>query len=113
MRAALPRFSRLGYFAVGLLLVTGALNAIVMVPRPELLITTSYGQVLLVKIGLVAVMIAIAIRNRFILAPSILAARDGSEEETALLYRSVAVEQGIGALVLATVAVLGTIHPHA
>ena len=39
-----------------MLLVTGALNAIVLVPRPESLMTTSYGQVLLVKIGLVAVM---------------------------------------------------------
>jgi Copper resistance protein D len=48
------------------LLVTGVLNAIVLVPRPESLMTTSYGQVLLVKIGLVAVMIGIATRNRFV-----------------------------------------------
>jgi copper resistance protein D len=113
VRDALPRFSRLGYLAVGLLLVTGVLNAIVLVPRPDSFITTAYGQVLLVKIGLVAVMIAIAIRNRFVLAPAILAARasDGSEEETASLFRSVAVEQAVGALVLATVAILGTLHP--
>jgi copper resistance protein D len=112
VRIAVPRFSRFGYVAVSLLLVTGALNTIVLVPQPESLVTTAYGQVLLVKISLVAVMIAIAIRNQFVLAPPVLtAATSNGSEEAASLYRSVAVEQGVGVLVLATVAALGTIHP--
>jgi putative copper resistance protein D len=108
-----PAFSRLGYVAVGLLVVSGTLNAIVLVPRPELLITTAYGRVLLVKISLVAVMLAIASLNRFILAPKIVRAQASGRayEATAALYRSVAVEQAVGLFVLASVAVLGTIHP--
>jgi copper resistance protein D len=114
VRAVVRRFSRLGYWMVGLLLVTGCLNTIVLVASPESLFTTAYGRVLLVKIGLVAVMIAIAIRNRFILAPRIVIApaSDGTTEKViAALYYSVAQEQGVGLIVLATVAVLGTIHP--
>ena len=76
MRSTVPTFSRLGYGAVGLLLVSGVLNAIILVSRPELLITTTYGRVLLVKISLVFIMIAIAARNRFILSPKIVSMQE-------------------------------------
>jgi putative copper resistance protein D len=78
-----------------------------------LLVTSPYGRILLVKVALVAAMIAIAIGNRFLLSPRIAATgpAGGAVDEVAVLFRSVAVEQGVGLLVLATVAVLGTIHP--
>jgi putative copper resistance protein D len=113
IRTAVPRFSRLGYVAVGLLLATGFLNTIVLVPRPESLVTTAYGRTLLIKIGLVALMIGIAVRNRFILAPRLFTNEpsEHADEASVALFRSVAVEQVLGLLVLATVAFLGMMHP--
>ena len=114
VRIMLPRFARLGYVAVATLLMTGCINTMVLVQRPEALIGTDYGRILLLKLSLVAIMIAIAICNRLVFSPRILlgAQSPGSDAENAMtLYRSVAVEQAIGLLVLAAVAVLGTTHP--
>jgi putative copper resistance protein D len=113
VRTLLPRFSRVGYLAVAVLLMTGCFNAIVLLARPDALIGTSYGQVLLLKVGLVAVMVAFAIGNRLWLSPRIVALRTPNHSRGPIpaLYRSVAMEQGVGLLVLATTAVLGTIHP--
>ena len=38
-----------GYWAVALLLLSGCINALILVPRPGKLLTTAYGHVLLVK----------------------------------------------------------------
>jgi putative copper resistance protein D len=114
VRTMLPRFARLGYVAVATLLMTGCINTIVLVPSPQALFGTEYGRILLLKLGLVVMMIAIAICNRLVFSPRILlgAQSPGSDaENTMTLYRSVAVEQAIGLLVLAVVAVLGTTHP--
>ena len=51
LEIVLPRFSHVGYAAVTLLLASGCTNALVLLPRPEALITTDYGRVLLVKIA--------------------------------------------------------------
>ena len=102
------RFSRVGYWAVALLLVSGGINAAILVPSLAKLVGTDYGRVLLVKIGLALVMVAIALVNRFVLAPRMLAA--GAAGVRAL-RQSVVLEQGVGLLVLLSVAVLGTIHP--
>jgi putative copper resistance protein D len=110
-RAAVGRFSRLGYGAVGLLLVTGIFNTVVLVPRPTFLVTSLYGRILLLKIMLVVVMIAIALYNRIKLAPLMEAAIARNSGAAAALYRNVIMEQAIGLFVLAIVAVIGTIHP--
>jgi Na+/proline symporter len=107
-------FSAVIIVAVGTLLMTGCINTMVLVQRPEALIGTEYGRILLLKLSLVAIMIAIAICNRLVFSPRILlsAQSPGSDAENAMtLYRSVAMEQAIGVLVLAAVAVLGTTHP--
>jgi putative copper resistance protein D len=114
VRTMLPRFARLGYVAVATLLMTGCINTMVLVQRPEALIGTDYGRILLLKLGLVAMMIAIAACNRLVFSPRILLGTQPPErvvENTMTLYRSVAMEQIIGLLVLAAVAVLGTTHP--
>ena len=108
LRIALPRFSRVGYWAVALLLVSGCINGVILVPSLAKLFGTPYGRVLLVKIALALVMVAIALVNRFALTPKTFAA--GAVGVRAL-WRSVLVEQGVGLLVLASVALLGTIHP--
>jgi putative copper resistance protein D len=114
VRTMLPRFALLGYVAVATLIMTGCINTMVLVSRPEALIATDYGRILLLKLGLVAMMIAIAICNRLVFSPRILPGAQSPKsdaENTMTLYRSVAVEQVIDLLVLAAVAVLGTTHP--
>jgi copper resistance protein D len=109
LRLVLPRFSHIGYGAVALLVGSGCINALILVPRPERLIGTDYGRVLLVKIALALLMVAFAVVNRVLLTPALMTAAPPASVRS--LWRSVVVEQGIGFLVLATVAVLGTIHP--
>jgi putative copper resistance protein D len=105
--AVLSRFSRLGYWLVALLLISGCVNALVLVPRPESLFTSDYGRVLLVKLGLVLIMVGFALYNRLGLVTRAVTSKAGAHA----LWRSVMAEQGVGALVLASVALLGTIHP--
>jgi copper resistance protein D len=108
-RVALRRFSSMGYWAVALLVITGCINALVMVPRPASLFGSDYGRALLVKLAFVALMVAIALVNRLTLTPPIMATADSKRVRT--LWRSVLVEQGVAVLVVAAVAWLGTIHP--
>jgi putative copper resistance protein D len=108
LHAVLPRFSRAGYWTVALLLVSGGINGVILVPSIARLVGTAYGRVLMVKIALALVMVAIALVNRFALTPKIFAAGAGGVHA---LWRSVLVEQGVGLLVLVSVALLGTIHP--
>jgi copper resistance protein D len=109
LRRMLRRFSRIGYGAVALLVGSGCINALILVPQPDKLISTDYGRVLLVKIALALLMVGVAVVNRVWLTPPVMAS--GSPASVRALWRSVVVEQGIGFLVLATVALLGTIHP--
>ena len=113
IRAAVANFSRFGYGAVGLLLVTGIFNTVVLVPRPESLLTSLYGRILLLKILLALVMVAIAVYNRIRLAPLIGTPMARNGAPAAVLYRNVVIEQAIGFFVLAIVAILGTVHPPA
>jgi putative copper resistance protein D len=114
-RDVLPRFSHMGYAAVALLAVTGAINALLLVGSFEALIHTPYGRLLGLKILLFLAMVVLALTNRFRLLP-----RLGREAQPsgpiAALARSVLCEQALGFAVLAVVSVLGTwppaIHHH-
>lgn len=112
LRGVLPRFSRMGYWAVGLLLITGVVNTTFLVSSPANLIGTLYGRILIAKICLVLVMVGLAIVNRGFMVPKIgtsaEAAIDGS---AAALWKSVAAEQSLGILVLVIVSVLGVLPP--
>jgi putative copper resistance protein D len=66
----LPRFARLGYLAVATLLMTGCISTMVLVQQPEALIETDYRRILLLKLSLVAIMIAIAVCNRLVFSPA-------------------------------------------
>jgi putative copper resistance protein D len=108
-RRALRRFSTMGYWAVALVLITGCINALVMVPRPASLIGSDYGRALLLKLALVVVLVVMAIINRVVLTPPIMAASDAAGIRR--LWHNVVAEQVVGIVVLAVVAWLGTIHP--
>jgi len=109
VRRALPRFSRVGYWAVALLVLSGCVSTVVLVPSFDRLFGTDYGRVLVIKIALAGVMVAIALINRFMFTPRLTATAQPAD--IGVLWRSVLVEQGVGMLVLAVVARLGTIHP--
>ncbi len=110
VRHALPRFSHMGYAAVGLLILTGCINASFLMPNPNALFETLYGRVLAAKLGLFMVMAFIAVHNRINRAPRIVAGSLSAGDLTAL-GRNVAIEQGLGLGILAIVSVLGTLAP--
>ncbi len=101
LRRMLPLYSRAGYAAVAVVLVTGLINSLFLVGSLVALFTTSFGRVLLAKIALVLVMVAIAADNRFIIQPRILAVDDVRAVPLSALWRRIALEQRTGVLVLA------------
>ncbi|HUZ72357.1 MAG TPA: copper homeostasis membrane protein CopD [Stellaceae bacterium] len=113
LRHVLPIYSRAGYVAVGLVLLTGILNCWYLVGSIGRLATTPYGHVLVAKIALVLIMVGIAAINRFVLLPEIETRGRGDEHRLAVrrLRCSVAVELGMSALVLAAVSLLGILPP--
>jgi copper resistance protein D len=112
--AALVRFSGMGYAAVAILIGSGLVNAWVLVGSPERLITTQYGQLLLVKVCLFAGMLALAAQNRFRLVPVLQRCNEGSmtaEAPLSVVRRNVLVEQTLGLVIVLIVGWLGTLPP--
>jgi putative copper resistance protein D len=109
-RIALPHFSQIGYVAVGLLAITGTVNSVMLVGSFRAFATTPYGRLLAVKIALFAVMVVLALVNRFRLMPRL--RREGAgAAPLRTLARSVLAEQAIGLAILGIVSVLGTWPP--
>jgi putative copper resistance protein D len=113
---ALHGFAGLGTFAVGLLVLTGLVNSwfLVGLARVGDLGANLYGQLLIAKLVLFALMLALAASNRFRLTPvlgSILAGGEDPRQALHRLRRSVVAESLVGAVLLAVVAVMGTLAP--
>ena len=106
----LMRFSGMGYVAVAVLVASGFVNGLYLVGTLDALVGTPYGQLLLVKLGLFAGMLALAVSNRFWLVPALKA---GEPRTLARLRRHVIGEEALGLLVILVVSVLGTIEPAA
>jgi copper transport protein len=100
-RTAFLRFSRLATVLVALLLAAGTYLSILRLPHVRDLWQTGYGQVLLVKLGLVAVALAWGAAHRFLAVPRI--ARAGV---TGRLARSMLGESAVAMAVLLAAAVL-------
>jgi copper transport protein len=102
------RFARLAAAAVALLLLTGVVTAVAAVDEPGQLRDTAYGQALLVKVWLVASVLALGAANHVVLVPRMVRTvqdRSPSDSETTLAY-TVSAEVLLGAVVLAVTAVL-------
>jgi putative copper resistance protein D len=112
---ALRRFSVTGTIVVALLVATGLVNSLMLVGPANLprLAETSYGQLLIVKLCLFAVMLILAASNRFRLTPALGEERGKGDTQQAVvaLRRSVSLEFAAGALVLAVVSALGLLTP--
>jgi putative copper resistance protein D len=105
----------MGVVAVAVLILTGLGNAGFLIRDTHALLTMDYGHVLLLKVGLFALMLAFAARNRFGLMPRL--ANSGAvpmsiaEPTLSALRRSVLCEQVLGVSVLAVANVLSALPP--
>jgi copper transport protein len=106
--AAFLRFSRLATVLVALVLGAGAYLGIVRLPHPSDLWTQSYGQILLVKVGLVCVALLWGAFHHFVVRP---AAARGDERLLARVGRSVVGESVVGMAVLLVAAILVDSRP--
>jgi len=112
-RDATQRFSIMGVAIVVVVLATGIVNGWILVGSWHALIATFYGQLLILKIALFAVMLLIAAANRFWLMPR-LALRSGSEPQLEVLRRlarNSMIEIVLALMIFAIVGMLGTLHP--
>lgn len=118
MHHALDGFATAGTMFVALLIITGFINTWILVGPAGVGLVGSdlYVQLLAIKLALFAAMLGLAAMNRFRLTPALACDLEaGSVPPGAVraLRRSIAVEVGLAASVLAIVAWLGTLVPPA
>jgi putative copper resistance protein D len=107
------RFSTLGMASVATLLLTGIVNAAILVGSLRGLVVTEYGRLLMLKLGIFVIMLGFAAINRFRLTPR-LALPPGNDQNIRGLHqltRNSAIETVLGLSVLIIVGMLGTLHP--
>ncbi|HEY2454870.1 MAG TPA: copper homeostasis membrane protein CopD [Scandinavium sp.] len=100
------RYSRYGHLAVAGVVLSGIANAWLI--QGQLLTGSAYGSLLLVKCALVALMIVIALVNRYVLVPRM--ATDRQRTQT-LFLRTTQAEMMLGVLVIAAVSLFATWEP--
>ena len=96
----LEQFSAIAMPLVGLLVLTGLVLAIIQVGSLRVLIDTQYGIILSIKLVLVALLLALAALNRFLLTPAVVA----DHENTRPLLGSIRTECVLVLCILAVVA---------
>ena len=117
---ALRRFSIIATVSVALLLFTGVVNAVIEVGQISDLLDAGYGQVLLLKLFLLIPLLAIGLRNAYLLRPQIV--QETAERSTeqrrefigeleADLNKTIRWELGVALLVLIVVGVLVQLTP--
>jgi putative copper resistance protein D len=108
-QAAAQSFSTLGVVSVGTLVLSGIVNAWILVGSFRGLFFNGYGIVLMLKLAVFAAMLGFAAVNRLWLTPRLA----GSPDDAALhqLVRNSVIEIVLGFVIFAIVGVLGTLHP--
>jgi putative copper resistance protein D len=105
---AMRRFSFWGQFAVTALVLTGVANVLLVSDRAPIPPTTPYLALLDAKLVVVAAMIALALANRFAIAPRL---AQGSRA-LAVLKTTSLIETALGMIVVALVSVFALLDPH-
>jgi copper resistance protein D len=107
------RFSSLGILAVGVLLVSGTVNAAFLLGGMHSLIDTDYGRLLLLKVALFAAMLGLAGMNRQNLLPRLLGGAGAGQAPVALrkLVQSALAEIALGLAIVCIVGLLGIMPP--
>jgi putative copper resistance protein D len=110
---ATARFSIVAMLSVSALLVTGIVSGVILVGSLRALLVTRYGQLLMFKMALFAVMLGFAAVNKFRLTPRLAGLPNGARELDAVrrLTRNCNIEIALGLSIFAIVGMLGTIHP--
>ena len=113
---ALQRFSKVGAAVVSILILSGLVNSWFLIGAPHWreLFTTAYGRSLIVKLALFALMLVLAVLNRYRFSPALTASLETPEPRVRALQglrRSVSAEMVLALLVIAVVALLGTLEP--
>jgi putative copper resistance protein D len=108
-QAAAQSFSTLGVVSVGTLVLSGIVNAWILVGSFRGLCFNGYGIVLMLKLAVFAAMLGFAAVNRLWLTRRLA----GSPDDAALhqLVRNSVIEIVLGFVIFAIVGVLGTLHP--
>ena len=111
--AATQRFSRLGILSVATLLVSGIINAWILVGSFRGLFLTGYGIILMLKVAVFAAMLGFAAVNRIWLTPRLAVSSEPEARLKALreITRNSIIEIALGLVIFAIVGVLGTLHP--
>jgi putative copper resistance protein D len=105
---AARRFSHAAVLSVIVLAATGVWNALGHIGSIPALVGTPYGRMLLLKLALLAAILALATRARFRLLPALLRGMDAA---LGSLRRMALAEAGLAAGILAIVAVMGLTKP--
>jgi putative copper resistance protein D len=105
---AMMRFSFFGHFVVAAIVATGVANIALTSGRVPLPPLTPYRALLDVKIGVVALMIALAVVNRYVLVPRL---RRHPYEALRAMRRLSLVNVGFGAVVVALVSAFALMDP--
>ena len=110
---AVLRFSTLGMISVAVLILSGIVNAWILVGSFRALLVTDYGQLLLLKIVAFVVMVGFAAVNRFWLTPRLALVSRAETQRAVLsaLTRNTLVESVLALAIFGIVGVLGTLHP--
>ena len=115
LSASLRSFSGAGTIIVAVIIATGLINSAFLVGWDlERIVSTTYGQVLIAKLMLFALMLGLAARNRFRHVPALTSAlrsQASSRQAVTDLRRSIFLETCVAAAVLALVAWLGMLEP--
>ena len=104
---AMTSFSFWGQFIVAAIVVTGVVNIALTSGHPPIPPTTPYRALLVAKLAIVAVMISLALFNRFILAPRL----NASATALRALRATSTAEIALGSVVVALVSVFGLLDP--
>jgi copper resistance protein D len=104
---AMAGFSFWGQLIVAAIVLTGVVNIALTSRHPPLPPTTPYRALLVAKLVIVAIMIALALFNRFVLAPRI----KTSANALATLRATSLVEIALGCVVVALVSVFALLDP--
>jgi copper resistance protein D len=104
---AMMRFSLFGHFVVATIVATGIVNIGLISGRPPWPPTTPYRALLDAKIVVVAIMILLAIYNRYWLVPRLKQRTDA----LAVLRLTSAIEVALGTVVVALVSVFALLDP--
>ncbi len=116
LAVCVPRFSNVAFCSVGVLLTTGIIATVLHMPILAALWQTSYGQVILVKSGLLAGAMGLGAVNMLRSTPRLVAARDRPEAgrgAATLLRRAISAEALILAGAVLAAAILSSLAPPA